>query len=131
MTKTIDKYRQTKIKTATPGLRIVMLYDGVIKHLHMALELLRDMEPQSIEGIHNALQNAGKIVLELKLALDLEKGGGLAQGLQSLYEYWLNQLSEANVRKDSAIVQELLSSITDMRETWAQAETEARKQGIS
>jgi len=36
----LRSYKETQIKTATPGKLVVMLYDGAVKHLSLALESL-------------------------------------------------------------------------------------------
>lgn len=118
-----NPYRQTKLKTATPLQRVILCYDGILKDLNGAIALLAEPSPSQIEAINNKFIHANKIVVELKMALDLEQGGEVAENLDRLYEYWITRISEANVHKDAEIAREIAGLVSDIRESWVQAQT--------
>ncbi len=125
--KVLSAYRKVQAQTAGPGQRVVMVYDGIIKNLKTAIAELQDLKPENIEKIHNCIQLSERLVLELRLALDKEKGGDLAKTLDGLYDFWIRHLSEANVKKDVKKLEEVLVMAQDLRETWAKAADEHRK----
>jgi len=127
----INAYQQTKIKTAGAGQRVVLMYDVLLKALHDALQAFEMSGPERFEAIHNHLQLSEKIVTELRLALDMDNGGEIARTLDTLYEFWDNHLSDANINKDRKKVEEVLVMVKDMHATWKQAAIEAKKLGLA
>ena len=128
--KSIGNYFKVQTKTAGAGQRVVMIYDGIVKNLRLSLEHLKESNPDNLEKINNHLQLSARLILELRLALDMENGGELSKNLNNLYEFWMGHLSEANVDKDANKVEEVLTMVSDLRKTWDQAAKEARKMGI-
>jgi flagellar protein FliS len=49
------------------------------------------------------------------------KHGEIARNLDRLYEYFQHLLIKANVRKDSAPIDECLGHLEEMRNTWREA----------
>jgi len=45
----------------------------------------------------------------------------ISHQLMALYEYLRRRMIEANLRKEITIVQECLSLVTELRDTWAKA----------
>ena len=67
-------YRQTRVKTASQGQLIVMLYDEGLKQLKIAEGEL-GKEQSKLDVAHNAIIKAQDIITELMVSLDFEKGG--------------------------------------------------------
>lgn len=124
----LSSYKKVKITTADPGQRVVMLYDGILKDLRLAQEAFQENEPDRFETIHNHLTHAQDIIFELQMALDKERGGDIAKSLDDQYSFWLNQIHEANFRKDPEYLPGIYDIVSDLREVWNQAAIEARKQ---
>lgn len=119
-----DQYKQTKISTANQGKLIVMLYDGAIKFLNIALD---NIEPKHYDVVNNNIIKAQDIITELLLSLNMNEGGEISQNLFSLYMYFKRQLLEANIKKDPEIIKHVLKLMKEMREAWDQiSATEAR-----
>jgi len=53
--------------------------------------------------------------------LDVTKGGEWAQKLMSVYEFIVRRLTEANLKKDIKIMDEVIPLIEDIRDTWTEA----------
>ncbi|MDR3301682.1 MAG: flagellar export chaperone FliS [Spirochaetaceae bacterium] len=130
-------YTQTKIKTAGQGQLIIMLYDGAVKNLDYALELLglnsdKKRDPEKIETISRALIKAQEIVTELMVSLDFERGGDIAKNLFSLYTWFNKELLEANISNDSARISGVRKMIGDLRMAWVEitAKTSAAEKKI-
>lgn len=113
----INAYRQTRVKTASQGKLIVMLYDEAIRQIELATQLLGD-GGISYDRVNDAIGKAQDIVTELTVSLDLENGGEIAQNLFRLYRFFNNQLVEANFKKDPQPLENVRSFLVDLRDAW-------------
>ena len=122
----LRSYKETQIKTATPGKLILMLYDGAIKNLNRALE---DMNAQHsrYDRVSNSLIQAQDIIAELMVSLDFERGGDIAKSLFSLYVFMNRRLLDGNIKKEKAPLEEVKSLLTELRSAWAEV---AYKAGV-
>ncbi len=114
----VDTYKNAHIETATPERLLVMLYDGAIKYLNLALKAVHSKD---IEGVHRNLLKAQAIILELMSVLDMDVGGEMATQLYELYDYMYRQLIEANTRQEAKNIQEVIDLLTPMRSAWNEA----------
>ena len=96
---------------------IQMLFDGLIDSLSAARG---HIEHRAIEEKSKALARAGRIVVGLQAALDLDKGGDLAHNLNELYSYVLRRLLHVNAYNDLQALKEVHSLISEVREAWRQ-----------
>ena len=115
-------YKETQIKTANQIKLIVMLYDGAIRHLNLALDAFAEGFKR-YDAINSHIIAAQDILSELSASLDFEKGAQIAKNLFSLYAYMNRQLMEANVKKDSGPITSTKKILTDLREAWADLST--------
>jgi flagellar protein FliS len=119
----LSTYKETRIKTASQGQLIIMLYDEAVKHLDRGLELL-DMnssgkkDPARIEQIGKALLKTQEIVTELMVSLDFEQGGDIAKNLFSLYTWFNRELLEANIQQDVRRITVIRNMINELRSAW-------------
>ncbi len=114
-----DTYLKSAIETASPERLVLALYDGAVTATARAWEALGD--GRDLEGAHRELVRAQSIVLELRMALDLERGGTVAANLASLYAFCLERLIEANVAKDPEPLEPVLQVLGELREAWDHA----------
>lgn len=112
-----DQYKQTQITTANQGKLIVMLYDGAIKFLNIALD---NMSPKTYDVVNTNIIKAQDIITELLLSLNMDEGGEISQNLFNLYMYFKRQLLDANIRKDAEIIKHTLKLLKELREAWDQ-----------
>ncbi|MFL8936241.1 flagellar export chaperone FliS [Rossellomorea oryzaecorticis] len=108
-------YQNNSVTTASPGELTLMLYNGSLKFIHIAKKAI---EEKNIELKNTNIQKAQAIVSELMVTLntDLE----ISQNLMSLYDYINRRLTEANVKNDRTILEEVEGLITEFRDTWKQ-----------
>jgi flagellar protein FliS len=121
----LSAYRQTRIKTASQGQLIIMLYDGGISSLDHALELLSrkpdlKKDPSKIEEMGKAILKAQEIITELMVSLDFEQGGEIAENLFALYTWFNKELLEAHVKSDAARIRAVRNSLDLMRASWVE-----------
>ena len=120
VTKAWKSYHQTATLTAPPGQIILMLYDGALRFLGRALAGFDCEDPGELNmAVNNNLQRAQEIIRELDCALNLEKGGDLAQTLHRLYEYFDDRIQASNLKKQSTGIEEVVKHLNELREAWA------------
>ncbi|MCD7824809.1 MAG: flagellar export chaperone FliS [Clostridiaceae bacterium] len=108
-----DMYLQNAIKTASPAKLTLMLYDGAVKFSNIALEAMQDGK---IEKTNTYIQKVQKIIVELRVTLDMKYP--VSQEFDTVYDYIYRRLVEANMKKDEEILKEALKHIKTMRDTW-------------
>lgn len=119
----LRKYREMEIKTSPPEKLILLLYDEVIKSLNQAKEKI---STKDIEKSNNLLVKAQKIIRELMCSLNLEVGE-IATRWYSLYEYIHYRLIQANLQKNTEIIEEALELLKPLREAWSKAMEEVNE----
>jgi flagellar protein FliS len=122
-------YRETRVKTASPGQLLVMLYDEALKQCDRALELFgagSKPKPECIERINSCLGKVQDILTELMASLDFDAGGEIAQNLFSLYVWFGREILEANIRKDAERIRAVRGMLAELRGAWAEASTKAQ-----
>ena len=128
-----SSYKETRIKTAGQGQLIVMMYDGAIKHLTRAIELLNEnqgekKDPASIEMISKAIMKTEEIITEFMISLDFDQGGEIAKNLFSLYTWFNRELLEANISQDVQRIVNVKNMLSELRNTWSEVSTNAAAQ---
>mgnify|MGYP006280860611 CR=1 FL=1 len=127
-TNSVNAYRQTRVKTASQGQLIVMLYQEAVKQLTTAIDLL-DSRSSELDQVNNAILKAQDVVTELMVGLDFERGGDVARNLFSLYMFFNNQLMEANFQKSSEPLQKVRKMLADLLEAWSQVVDKGNVEG--
>jgi flagellar secretion chaperone FliS len=115
----LNAYKETKIRTASRGQLIIMIYDEAIKQIDIAVSAM-ESESKKLDAIHNAIVKAQDLVTELAASLDFERGGEIAKGLFSLYMFFRGQLLEANLKKKPDTLKSVRSMLAELRDAWVQ-----------
>lgn len=116
--------RAADIDTASPHRLIQILMEtllGRIAATKGALERDDQLE---------ATQNAGRaqaIITELRSCLDYDQGKEVAITLNSIYDYMGRRLMQGVAAKDAAMVNEVASLMTPVKEGWDAIKAEAEK----
>jgi flagellar protein FliS len=122
-------YRETRVRTASPGQLVVMLYDEAIKQSDTAIRLLgADSKPRpvDIERINLSLGKVQDVITELMASLDFDAGGQLAQDLFALYVWFGREILEANIHKEVERIKSIRTMLADLREAWADAASKSQ-----
>jgi flagellar protein FliS len=120
------QYQSQAINTLTPGELLIILYDQLILCINKAVLNIKN---KKINDTHNNIIKAQNIILYLIDILDMSFP--ISKELLQLYEYIYKQLISANVAKDEKILKEILPLISELKNTWQQADIAARKKNIS
>ena len=124
-TNAISTYRETRVKTASQGQLIIMLYDEAVKHLDRGLDLLGlntrgKKNPGNIEKISKSILKTQEIITELTVSLDFEQGGEIARNLFSLYTWFNKELLESNIHQDIQRVTAVRNQLNELRSAWTE-----------
>jgi len=113
--KPFEEYKKTQIATANQGKLIVMLYDGAIKFLNIAVD---NMNPRTYDIVNTNIIKAQDIITELLLSLNMRDGGEISQNLFNLYLYFKKTLLEANMKKDADLIRGVVKLLKELRDAW-------------
>lgn len=119
-----NTYKTQQIQTASKEQILVMLYEGAIRFLNLAKA---GHEEGNIEKFHNNLMKTQRIIMEFMSTLDVDMGGEMAKNLFKLYEYLHYRLIQANLKKDVTMIDEVLVHLRELKSTWEEAITMAKK----
>lgn len=125
--KQAEQYKKNQIETAPPEEILIMLYEGAIRFLMISKKAMNE---KNSEKANTNLIKAQHIVREFMDSLDMEIGGDMALSLYRLYEYLHYRLVQANIKKDVAIVDEVLDHLRSLKATWEEAILIAKRERI-
>lgn len=107
---------------ASPHKLISLLFSGAQTHLSQAK---RAMLSNDIAARGRSITKAIDIVNNLQACLDQDKGGQVASNLDSLYDYMIRRLAQANVSNDAAMIDEVSGLIEEIKIGWDAIASEA------
>lgn len=119
-----NRYAQNTVSTASPAMLLMMLFDRLSKDL---VNAERAALEKDVVSAHTNLVHAQDILTELAETLDVKAWAGGPQ-LLSIYEFCIQELFEANIRKDAGRIHQVREIIEPIRDAWRQA---ARKNGVA
>ena len=114
-------YTKVAVNTATPGHLVLMLFDGALRFLSTAQHGFQvEGIGERHEQIHNNLIKTQRILRELQCSLDLKAGGEFATTMYALYDYMVEQLTRANLKKEQPPIHTVERLLGEIRDAWAQ-----------
>ncbi len=114
-----EAYIKTDVMTASPVKQIVLLYERAILSLKQAIE---DIKNNDIKSKVNNIQKATDIILALDSALDMEKGGEIAQNLRDLYRFSYQQILLAHTKNDTEKLEDIIEILETLKSGWEELE---------
>ena len=108
-----QQYKNSKVLTASPAELTLMLYDGCIKFCNMAVMAINGKD---FYKANKNIQKAERIIGEFKMTLDHRYE--VAKDFDNIYDYVLRRLHEANMTKDTTILDECITHMRSLRDTW-------------
>lgn len=114
---------ETGVSSASPHKLIVMLFDGALTTLAIALT---EMHAKNIAAKGRAISKAIRIIEEgLRASLDKSAGGEIAGNLDSLYEFISARLVQANLENKPEYIAEAQRLLGELRGAWLAIDPEA------
>jgi len=92
-----------------------MCYEGAIDSLKLAKEKIKEKD---YEKKAKAIIKAQDIIEELMSSLNFEKGGEIADNLESLYNYMLRRILQGDLNKDVGAIDEVIGIFSDLLSAW-------------
>ncbi|QLA15153.1 flagellar export chaperone FliS [Desulfolutivibrio sulfoxidireducens] len=114
-------YLKTQVNTTSQGEILILLYEGALKYLAQAREKIAARD-YAAKGI--LISRVLDILTELQSSLNAQKGGELAGNLQKLYFYCSTRLLQANMKMDTAILDEVVRILAGLRDAFHAANAE-------
>ena len=119
------QYNNSKVLTASPAELTLMLYDGAIKFCNVAV---MGIEQNDVAKAYNNIVRVQRIIDEFRSTLDRKYP--VAADFDRVYVYLLQRLFEANIHKDKEILEEVLTHLHSMRDTWKEVMRLNRERGV-
>ncbi|ABI71030.1 flagellar export chaperone FliS [Shewanella frigidimarina] len=119
MRSSLQSYRkvslESEIAVASPHRIIQMMFEGALQRIAQAKYAIQQKNPaQKGENIGKAVS----IIAGLSGSLNMDAGADVSANLDSLYEYMLRRLSEANVANDIEMLEEVSALVRTIKEGW-------------
>ena len=116
MQKSYQAYKKNQVMTVSGDRLLLMLVDGLVRFIKSAQAALAS--GNNGEANNNMIK-AQEILSELMTSLD-KSAGDFAENLFSIYEFMLQSLIQANVKKDEHQLSQILDMAVELQETWNQ-----------
>ncbi len=114
-------YKRNQIMTASPAQLTLMLYDGAIKFCNIAIAAV---ENNDVKKAHDNIMKVERIIEEFRATLNFDYP--VAKDFDNVYEYVYRRLTEANIKKDKEILEEVSKHLHSMRDTWKEVMRRAK-----
>jgi len=129
----ISAYRKVgvdaAIEVADPYRLILLLFAGAQAALGNARAA---MQQQQLAAKGEAISKAIDIIGNgLKLSLDLEQGGEMAERLDALYDYLVLRLLHANLENDLTALEEVARLLEEIHGAWREISPERLQQSVA
>lgn len=111
-----EAYLESIVFTANPEKLTLMLYSHLVILIRQAQV---GLEEKDLKKSHINIIKAKKIIINFENTL--ERKYKIAGDLLAVYEYMYRRLTEANLKKDWDILEEILGCARVLRDTWAEA----------
>lgn len=122
------KYLENQILTATPAKLLIMSYDAAVRFGRMAQESMRARKLNEQNTYINKCQD---IILDLMSALNPKIDRQLTANLEAIYGHMFDKLTKANIHDDQKALEEVVKMLSELRETWIEAERASRAQAYA
>ncbi|NEZ45868.1 flagellar export chaperone FliS [Clostridium niameyense] len=111
-------YKNNSVNFASKDQLLLMLVDGAVKFSKIAHQAIID---KNVPKAHENIVKTQDIFYELMVTLDVDKAGEWGQNLMNIYEFIVQKLTDANMKKDANIMDEVIPLIEAVRDTWNEA----------
>jgi len=123
-----QKYKNTSVQSASKEKLLLMLYEGAIRFMKLALKACEEND------IAERGQNIGRaydIILELNNTLDHKVGGDISANLEQLYMFITDQLTQANITGEKKYLEDAIKVTTTLHSGWKEAIEKLKKDEAS
>lgn len=106
--------RITAVFSANSAGLVALAFERLLDHLQIAQEKLQAGQdsPESFEKAIDLIESG------LRASLNFEQGGEIAQNLNGLYTWAVGQILLARLRKDSAVLVQVIKVLEPLAQAW-------------
>jgi flagellar protein FliS len=120
------EYRTMRISglvaDASPARLVQIMYEQILADLATAQGAMRriknNLPLNEVMNKCTAMDKALRLIQQLDVSLDMEKGGSIAENLRNLYLYILNRMTQINVTNDAAGAAEVSRLVRTIKTGW-------------
>lgn len=116
------QYKEQSLSTLAPGELLVRLFDELNKQCRLAILAIGRKD---LGAANDSLTKSQTIVSTLASSLDMRYP--ISKELRDMYVFLARQLLQANMQKDTALIEQLVPLIKDLRDSFDQAEKISRR----
>lgn len=116
------KYQDSKILTASPAELTLMLYDGVIKFVNIAIAAI---DEKNYEKANNNIIKAERIIDHLSATLNDKYP--VSKDFENIYGCIMQALIQGNIKKSKEELERALEYTRMIRDTWKEVMRLAEK----
>lgn len=120
--KPFEQYQQQMLTTMTQGDLLLKLFDETIRQIDRARAAIKN---DDITEMENSIGKSLRIIRHLRGSLDRRYPVSL--NLSQLYDFFDRQLVMANIKKDTALLDEVEPLILELRGTFAECDRIERR----
>ncbi|QQG65997.1 flagellar export chaperone FliS [Desulfobulbus oligotrophicus] len=113
-----NQYLASTVFSASPEQLLLMLYDGAIRFISLAIQAI---DNNQIDRRTLFINKTTAIISEFAATLDHSRDAQLTADLDALYRYMLTRMMQANLKNEATPLIEVKEMLVDLRATWAQA----------
>lgn len=117
MSNPIQQYKEQAISTMSQGEQLVVLFDEALKNLHYGSMMLTN---ENFVTSRKCTLKCKNIFSYLSIVLDHKYS--VAENLDELYQFFIQQIEKAEAKQDPTLLDELVPLVEEMRDTWVQAD---------
>lgn len=114
-TAAVQAYRQVGNQGLSSDRLVLLGLDGILEYLRRARLAI---EHGDLATKAQSMDKAYQLTAHLLASIDFENGGEIAQNLDSLYRFLLNQLAQANIFDDLQALDACRPVVEDLRDAW-------------
>lgn len=118
------QYNNSKVLTASPAELTLMLYEGAIKFCNISIMAV---EKKDVQKAHTNIVKVENIVNYLQSTLDMKYP--VSQDFDRIYVYLQQRLTQANMKKDPEILNEVCEHLRSLRDTWKEVMAKSQHKG--
>lgn len=123
-----QKYKQTSVQSASKEKLLLMLYEGAIRFMKLAVIAI---DKKDIAGRGMNIGRAFDIVNELNNTLNHEVGGEIAKNLEQLYMFISEQLTKANATGQKKPLEDALKIMETLYSGWVEALEKIKREEVN
>jgi flagellar protein FliS len=95
-----------------------MLVEGAVKFAKIGRQAIVNKD---VVKAHENIVKTQDIFYELMSTMNVDQGGEWAKVMMNIYDFITRRLTDANIKKDVTIMDEVIPLIEDVKNTWEEA----------